>query len=139
MLPTNVRLRRARDFADTVRGGQRAGSGLLVLYLVEPAAHATRSATAGPAPQVGVVASRAVGNAVTRNRVKRRLRHLVAERLSQLCPGCRLVVRALPPASAASSDQLADSLDSALSRLGQRVAPAHLVAATRAGGWSQPC
>lgn len=141
MLPPNARLRRARDFTDTVRGGRRAGSGLLVLYLAQPTV--ARSATVGPGPgqpQVGVVASRAVGNAVTRNRVKRRLRHLAAERLAQLSPGCRLVVRALPPASTASSAQLAGALDAALSRLGQGVAPARHSAAARPGsGRAQPC
>ncbi len=141
MLPPNARLRRARDFTDTVRGGRRAGSELFVLYLAQPAG--ARSATGGPAqriPQVGVVASRAVGNAVTRNRVKRRLRHLAAERLDQLCPGYRLVVRALPPASTASSAQLARALDTALSRLGQSAPATRPIAAARPGsGRAQPC
>jgi ribonuclease P protein component len=56
----------------------------------------------GDGPRVGLVVSGAVGNAVTRNRVKRRLRHLAAaqiaaERIS--ADGIGIVVRALPRAA----------------------------------------
>lgn len=52
-----------------------------------------------PGPlRVGFVVSKAVGNAVVRNRVKRRLRHLVAARPE--VTGADVVVRALPPAAA---------------------------------------
>jgi ribonuclease P protein component len=52
--------------------------------------------------------------------VKRRLRHVVRDRLAELPNGARLVVRALPPAAAATSAELAGDLDSALSRLSRR-------------------
>jgi len=42
--------------------------------------------------------SKAVGGAVVRNRVKRRLRHLVAAEFGRLETPIDLVVRALPPA-----------------------------------------
>ena len=61
--------------------------------------------------------SKAVGNAVVRNRVKRRLRHLVRERLSSLPVAAVLVVRALPTASQATYDALRRDLDTALRRL----------------------
>ena len=60
--------------------------------------------------------SRAVGNAVTRNAVKRRLRHLLGERLAGLPAGAELVVRALPAAAEASSVDLGADLDRALER-----------------------
>jgi ribonuclease P protein component len=69
------------------------------------------------APRVGFVVSKAVGNAVTRNQVKRRLRHLARERLSSLPGCCVLVVRALPPSAHASYDELAADFDRALERL----------------------
>jgi ribonuclease P protein component len=47
----------------------------------------------------GFVVSKAVGNAVTRNRVKRQLRHLVAGELAHTPIGVAVVVRALPPAA----------------------------------------
>jgi ribonuclease P protein component len=63
-------------------------------------------------PRVGFVVSKAVGNAVVRNRVKRRLRHLLRERVAALPDGCLVVVRANP--GAADSDDLARDLDRAL-------------------------
>ena len=81
----------------------------------------TGGPTSGPAlPQVGFVVSRAVGNAVVRNRVRRRLRHLVRDRLRELSdlPGSAvLVVRALPDAAAASSDELRGDLARCLERV----------------------
>jgi ribonuclease P protein component len=72
----------------------------------------TRSA--GEAPRVGFVVSRTVGGAVGRNAVRRRLRHLMRERLHLLPPGSTLVVRALPAAAGASSAELSADLDAAL-------------------------
>ena len=75
---------------------------------------------------VGFVVSKAVGNAVTRNRVKRRLRAVVGRRIDQLPQGGRLVVRALPESSAAGSIELAGDFDVAFGgarrRLQQRQA-----------------
>ena len=53
---------------------------------------------------MGFVVPRAVGPAVTRNRVRRRLRHLRAGTGWTGCPtGTRLVVRVLPAAAASAS------------------------------------
>jgi ribonuclease P protein component len=68
-----------------------------------------------------LVVGRRVGKAVTRNRVKRRLRHLMRSRVEGLAGGTLCVVRALPPAAWASYHQLERDLDSALtSTLGDR-------------------
>ncbi len=67
----------------------------------------------GPGPAVGFVVSKGVGNAVVRNRVKRRLRALMAERLDPLAES-DLVVRALAPAAIADHATLATDLDGAL-------------------------
>jgi ribonuclease P protein component len=63
------------------------------------------------------VVSKAVGNAVTRNRVKRRLRHLARERVTSLPGSGVLVVRALPSAATASYADLGGDLDAAWRRL----------------------
>lgn len=57
---------------------------------------------------------RGVGNAVVRNRVRRRLRHLLPDRLPQLPAASLLVVRATPAASRRSGAELAVDLDDAL-------------------------
>jgi ribonuclease P protein component len=69
----------------------------------------------GPA-LVGFVVGRAVGNAVVRHRVQRRLRHLCRDRLDRLPAGSSLVVRALPPSAGAGSAELARDLDRCLER-----------------------
>jgi len=51
---------------------------------------------------------------VVRNRVKRQLRHLVADRLADLPDGALVVVRALPPAADSSSALLGSDLDHAM-------------------------
>ncbi|MFE4020889.1 ribonuclease P protein component, partial [Streptomyces sp. NPDC059101] len=79
--------------------------------------HPTAGGDVSPPPRAGFVVSKAVGVAVVRNKVKRRLRHLVRDRLDRLPAGSLVVVRALPGAGAAEYDQLARDLDAALERL----------------------
>jgi ribonuclease P protein component len=114
VLPAENRLRRRQEFTTTVRAGRRAARPLLVVHL-GPAAAPDQGTAA--APRVGFVVGRTVGSAVQRNRVKRRLRHLLRDRMASLPSGARVVVRALPGAAAASSAQLAADLDGALQRL----------------------
>ncbi|MDR1213641.1 MAG: ribonuclease P protein component [Propionibacteriaceae bacterium] len=90
MLPVSARLRHAAQFAATVRGGRQTGRPCLILY-VKP--------TSGERSRAGFVVSKQVGSAVRRNRVKRRLRHLVASRLDDLPQTADIVIRALPKAS----------------------------------------
>jgi ribonuclease P protein component len=105
----------AQDFTSTVRTGGRKGSATLVGHLSAPA---TPGSGVSPAPaRVGFVVSRAVGNAVVRNRTKRRLRHLVAARLGDLPAGSTFVVRALPAAAYADAGRLGEDLDRVLHRL----------------------
>lgn len=121
MLPSESRVRRGDEFARAVRAGRRCGRAHLVAYLAEAngpegSATAIDEARTGHA-RAGFVVSKAVGNAVVRNRVRRRLRHLCAARLADLPPGSILVVRALPPAAVADSALLGRELDAALKRL----------------------
>lgn len=68
--------------------------------------------------RVGFVVSKAVGSAVVRNRVKRRLRALMRDRLAVLPRGALLVVRANPAAAGAPTDRVERDIDSALRGLG---------------------
>ncbi|CAN5524133.1 hypothetical protein BH23ACT6_BH23ACT6_20990 [soil metagenome] len=67
-------------------------------------------------PRVGFIVSGAVGNSVVRHRVTRRLRGVMAGRLTTLPEGTDVVVRALPVAAGASSSVLAADIDDALRR-----------------------
>jgi ribonuclease P protein component len=135
VLPASARLRRRDDFTNVVRNGRRAGRGALVVHVAgaglgrSPSTRSTdvqidEPASGHPA-RAGFVVSRAVGPAVTRNLVARRLRHLVRERLPLLPDGADLVVRALPAAATRSYDGLAGDLDAALGKvIGRPEAPA---------------
>ena len=112
MLPSAHRLRSGDDFRRVVRRGRRAGGELVVVHLEVPNVD---KATSLPT-RVGFVVAKSVGPAVVRNRVKRRLRHLVRERLAALPVGSVLVVRALPPSAGADYRDLGADLDRCLSR-----------------------
>ena len=127
MLAAAQRLRRSTDFAAAVRGGRRAGRGAVVVHLtcrsptgastptIAGAGAVQRRSSSAPA-RAGFVVSKAVGGAVVRNRVRRRLRHLVRERLAALPAGSTLVVRALPAAAEPPYARLGADLDAALAR-----------------------
>ncbi|MGV9562468.1 ribonuclease P protein component [Streptomyces sp. NPDC003480] len=117
MLPTEHRLRRREDFATAVRRGRRAGRPLLVVHLRSGVTDPHAPGESAPPTRAGFVVSKAVGGAVIRNKVKRRLRHLMRDRVAQLPPGSLVVVRALPGAGDADPAQLARDLDAALQRL----------------------
>jgi len=120
VLPAASRLRRRPDFNATVRLGRRASRPRLVVHLAFAetggmAIDPPREEPGSPA-QAGFVVSRTVGGAVVRNRIRRQLRHLVADRIATLPAGSRLVVRVLPAAAGATTAQLAGDLDGALAR-----------------------
>jgi ribonuclease P protein component len=120
VLAAAQRLRRRADFTETVRAGRRASRGSVVVHLILPNA-VEEPARADQLPaRAGFVVSRAVGGAVVRNRVKRRLRHLMRDRLRGLPGGARLVVRALPAAAGRSYQELGDDLDAALAGAARR-------------------
>jgi ribonuclease P protein component len=113
------RLRRRDEFAATIKTGRRAARGALVVHMSttrqDPVNHdPARTNGASPAVRAGFVVSKAVGNAVVRNRVKRQLRHLVRGRIPTLPPGTDLVIRALPAAAGRSFRDLGTDLDQAI-------------------------
>jgi len=99
------RLRRRRDFAETYRGGRTYGNNLLVVRVRPNALVTTR---------FGFVAGKAVGGAVVRNLVKRRLRE--AARAMAMRPGLDVIVGAKKTAASATFGELRASLISALRR-----------------------
>ncbi|MEV0892957.1 ribonuclease P protein component [Promicromonospora sp. MEB111] len=119
MLPAAHRLRRSVDFERTVRRGTRAGRSTLVVHLLVQDENVPDQGSG--TPQVGFVVSKAVGNSVQRNLVKRRLRAAAFGQLSMLPSSARAVVRALPPSADATYADLDRDLDSCLRRAVARV------------------
>ena len=99
-------MRRSADFEATVRRGARAGRTTLVVHC--------RQVPERTGTHVGMVVARTVGNAVVRNKVRRRLRGVVMESQAVLPEATDVVVRALPPAAHASYETLASDFAAAL-------------------------
>ncbi|WP_406268439.1 ribonuclease P protein component [Nocardia sp. NBC_00881] len=131
MLPEPYRLHHRADFSRTVRRGQRIGRRDLVVHTFvhgydrvvgvderhdDPIPNDVLVRVGGP--RFGLIVSKAVGNAVIRHRVARRLRHMCAQVIAELPAGTDVVIRALPGAATASSDDLFRQLHSALRKLG---------------------
>ena len=93
-LPRRERLRHRRDFQRCYARGMRRHGALLTLF-VHP--------NGGAGPRFGITASRKVGGAVVRNRVKRRLREIYRRwpRRGEL-PPWDLVLHVKPSAGAAA-------------------------------------
>jgi ribonuclease P protein component len=106
-------MRRKQDFSAAIRDGSRSGRRLIAGHLLVRADCANQ-------PRVGLVVSRAVGSAVARNQVKRRLRHLARGYLHALPGGSLLVLRANPPAASASHADLAAELGAVMGVLLRR-------------------
>ncbi|MGI8447898.1 MAG: ribonuclease P protein component [Streptosporangiaceae bacterium] len=113
MLPAAARMRRREDFSAAVRGGSRTGRPLLTGHLL------IRPGSQEPA-RAGFVVSRAVGGAVVRNKVRRRLRALMGGHMDSLPQGSLLVVRANPRAATARQSDLAAELDLVINTLLRR-------------------
>jgi ribonuclease P protein component len=112
VLPPAARMRHPAEFRAAGRG-RRAGRALLSGRLL------LRPGCGDPA-RVGFVVSRAVGTAVVRNKVRRRLRHLMRGYLGSLPGGSLLVVRADPRAATARQADLAAELDLVIGTLLRR-------------------
>lgn len=117
MLPARHRLTDRADFAATIRGRgtTRRGSRLLVIHA--RSADSTSTDARGRPSRVGLVVSKAVGHAVTRTRVKRRLRAQMAELLPLVPAGTDIVIRANPASATASSAEIGTALRHCLGEL----------------------
>ena len=125
MLPRSLRMRSSKDFRQTTRRGVHVSRPTLVVHAVHfDQGHFDQGqleeGNVEDGTRIGLVVSGAVGNAVTRNRVKRRLRHLAAAHVADAPAGIGIVVRALPRAVTDPAELPADfesAWQEAMSRL----------------------
>jgi ribonuclease P protein component len=104
VLPT---IRRRADFEAIGRHGTARSTPLLVLRSLRTDRAETR---------IGLSTPRTLGGAVQRNRVRRRLRELLRERLERIGPGWDLLLIARPAAGDASHAELGAAIDALLAR-----------------------
>lgn len=81
--PPGARLLRTADYRRVYDEGSRRQFGWMAVFLLR---------TGSPQSRVGITVPRAFGNAVLRNRMKRRLRHAIAACLAQMPVGWDIVL-----------------------------------------------
>jgi len=110
------RLTRGDDYRFVVRRGARCAGANSVTHIV---------LTAEPrAARFGFIVSKAVGNAVTRNTVRRRLKAICAEALPDVREGADVVIRALPSSATATYQDLRAEVTRCLARRAARAVDA---------------
>jgi len=76
--PKSVKLLKHSDFQHVYKTGKRHFSGLLTAFYV------VRDTPSSAGPRIGITVSRALGGAVVRNRIKRRMREAIRVHLPEL-------------------------------------------------------
>jgi len=106
-MPALPMLRRRADFEAIGRQGTARSTALLVLRWMR---------TNRAESRVGLSTPRTLGGAVQRNRVRRRLRELLRERIGRIGPGWDLLLIARPAAGDATHAELGAAIDALLRR-----------------------
>lgn len=109
---------RGDEYRHIVRKGSRVGGAYFITHAVLHVPGEDHPA------RFGFVVSRVVGNAVTRNRIRRRLKSLVELRLAAGFRGADVVFRVLPPAAQASFAELQAAMTLSLDNVDRMVARA---------------
>ena len=115
MLAKANRIKTGADYRVTIRRGVRVHSTNTITYV--------RRVSDGSSVRFGFVVSKAVGVAVVRNTVRRRLKAVAHELLPELSPGHDIVVRALPASAQASWTTLQGEIRRAVDQVGARCMP----------------
>ncbi|HBY09215.1 MAG TPA: ribonuclease P protein component [Chloroflexi bacterium] len=103
------RLRSSIDFKRVRRSGKSYAHPLIVLI---------KQANEIETSRFGISAGRSMGNAVQRNRAKRRIREVIRPRISEIQSGWDLIFLARAPLKNASYSELQTAIDQLIKRAG---------------------
>lgn len=109
MLDKKQRINKGRDFRNIYRAGRRINGRYVVVFFRKSGQEYSR---------VGFVVSKKVGNAVIRNRAKRRLRAIINQIMPHFNTPFDMVINARPGISEASSDRIEKDLLNTLRKAG---------------------
>lgn len=107
--PRSARLRSGNEFRKVLREGRRIQSPAFNLYV---------SREEGSGSRLGLIVPRRIGNAVTRNRIKRVLRELFRRSRRRIRSGSILVVWAAPGITTLRYGEISREFDEALRKAG---------------------
>lgn len=110
MLQRASRITSGDDYRGVVRRGARFVGEHTVTYV--------RMNPKGGQPRFGFIVAKTVGNAVTRNLVRRRLKAICHESEARAAHGADVVIRALPSAATAPWSALHAEVDRAFAKRG---------------------
>ena len=102
-------LKRHKEFRYTYRAGRSQSGSLFTMVYAR-----SRSETV----RIGFSVSKRIGNAVQRNRAKRRMRACISPMIGRLRGGCNLIVIAKPAVLDAPFSELSDQMETLLKRCG---------------------
>ena len=108
------RLRKRKEFLGVYERGDKIQSTYFVLYILE---------NGRPHHRLGVTASRKIGRAVVRNRIKRHLREIFRTNKQAVFPHCDLVVNAKRSAARARNQQIQEDILKGIMRWKRKAAP----------------
>jgi ribonuclease P protein component len=112
--PKTERLRKRREFLGVYERGDKIQSTYFVLYMLE---------NGRPHHRLGITASRKIGRAVVRNRIKRSLREVFRANKQAIFPHCDLVVNAKRSAARARNQQIQEDVLKGILRWKRKAAP----------------
>ncbi|WP_284754777.1 ribonuclease P protein component [Curtobacterium sp. ME-Dv--P-122a] len=110
MLASANRIVRGDDYRNVVRRGRKSATAHVVVSVVRQPADGN-----GPT-RFGFIVAKTVGNAVTRNLIRRRLKAIAHDLLAETPQGFDVVVRVLPAASQAGWPTLLEDVTRSFAR-----------------------
>ncbi len=111
-----LRLRNREEFSRIYRGGKSFANGQFVVYW-------SRQPLADPF-RLGVSASKKIGNAVVRNRMRRMVKEILRHQTQRIIPGVDLILIVRKPATAMKMKDMEKSVLHVLKRAGLLKLPA---------------